>query len=81
MATEALARNDLVGVRFTPNEHELLDRLVAHFEEAHPGMRFNKQMVIRAAVFAYAKGLGIEPAVPPPAPSSRPRQKTAPKKR
>ena len=79
MAADSMARNDLVGVRFAPAEQAVLERLVTHFEEAHPGMRFNKQMVIRAAVFAYAEKLGIEPV--PPAPASMPRAKTAVKKR
>lgn len=78
MVAVAMARNELVGVRFSPEEHALLDRLVGHFERAHPGMRFNKQMVIRAAVFAYAREFGIEPS-PPPAPPSQPRIKAATK--
>ncbi len=73
MTSEAMARNDLVGVRFTPEEQDVLDRLVSHFEAAHPGMRFNKQMVIRAAVFAYAKELGL--GVATPAPPSKPKPK------
>lgn len=80
MTSAAMARNELVGVRFSPDEHALLDRLVSHYEQAHPGMRFNKQMVIRAAVFAYAKGLGIEPnTTAPQEPPSRPRVKAAAK--
>lgn len=75
MTTAAVARNDLVGMRFTPDEQALLDRLVEHFKQAHPGMPFNRQMVIRAAVFAYAKSLGIETAAVPPPPPSKPRPK------
>ena len=74
MAAVEMARNELVGVRFAPGEQRLLQRLVEHFEQAHPGMRFNKQMVIRAAVFAYARDLGLVEE-PPPAPPSRARMK------
>lgn len=75
MAAVGMARNDLVGVRFTPEEQALLDRLVEHFESAHPGMRYNKQMVIRAAVFAYAKTLGLitEPINADPPVKTRPK--------
>lgn len=77
--SEAVARNDLVGVRFTPKEQELLDALLGHFEDRNPGMKFTKQMVIRAAVFAYAKSLGIEsPSTAPPSkPASQPRIRAA----
>ena len=78
MASAAMARNELVGVRFTPEEQAVLERLVGHFEREHPGMRFNKQMVIRAAVFAYARGLGLlEAPAPPP---TRPRVKSSKKR-
>ena len=76
-AVATMPRNDLIGVRFSAEELELLDRLVAHFTATHPGVKFNRQMAIKAAVARAAAD-----ALPPPAPHSRPRvTKTTARKR
>jgi hypothetical protein len=69
-AANAMPRNKLIGVRFTEEEIGVLDRLVAHFEETSPGVAFNHQLAIKAALAIVAREVGV---AAPPAPRSRPK--------
>ncbi|MBS2017195.1 MAG: hypothetical protein JST00_30200 [Deltaproteobacteria bacterium] len=72
-----VARGKLIGIRFSDEEYERIERLIAHYERLTPGVPFNAQTVIKASLALAERELGIAP----PAPPSRPRPKTATKKR
>lgn len=73
MAAVEMPRGKLIGVRLSAEEVERLDRLAAHFERnSPPGVTYNAQTTIKAAIAIAATQAGID--VPPAAPS-RPRVK------
>jgi hypothetical protein len=68
-----MPRGTLIGVRFSSEEKARLDALARHLEATHPGVVFNAQMAIKAAIAIVSRDAGLE--APPPAPSSRPHTK------
>lgn len=72
MHTAELVRAKTFNIRFSEEELARLDLVAQHYALTAAG-------VIRMLVKREADA--IAPKVPPPAPSSRPRQKAAPKKR
>ncbi len=77
MGAQEMARGKLIGVRFSDEEFDRIQRLIAHLEEATPGASFNPQAAIKVAIALAEKHYGIAPLSPP----SRPRVKASTKKR
>lgn len=61
MTAEQMARNKLIGVRFSDEEAARVERLRLHFQELNPGVTFNAQTVIKAAL-ALAEAQLLQPA-------------------
>lgn len=71
IAAGGMARGKLVGVRFSDEEYARIERLITHYQSVTPGVDFNAQTVIKAALALAESTLGL---VPPP-PPSKPRAK------
>lgn len=75
MAAAEMARGKLIGVRFSAEEYARVERLIAYYEQATPGVAFNAQTVIKASLAMAESSLGLAP----PAPPSRPARKKSAK--
>lgn len=82
MPADKVPRNKLLGLRLTPAEFDLLDRVVAALEESHPGLHLSSQDALKMGLARLARELGVTApaAVPPVPPSSQARTKKTTRK-